>query len=143
MSFLLDGAELLKAVDLCIGTLSTYDGHQETLAMVEKARRLAKENNEFGIAALGGGWVGEEAIAIALYCAARFPNDFRAGVLASVSHGGDSDSTGCICGAILGTKLGVEAIPAPWIQSVESSRYLRELGERLAARADLAASGGS
>jgi len=60
---------------------------------------------------IGGGWVGEEALGIAVFCALRFCDNWKAGVLAAVNHGGDSDSTGSIAGAILGTLLGVQAIP--------------------------------
>lgn len=85
------------------------------------------------VRALGEGWVAEEALAISLFCALRFKDNFKAGVLAGVNHAGDSDSTGCITGAILGTLLGIEAIPSTWVESVENSRSLKELAERLAA----------
>ena len=78
------------------------------------------------IHSIGGGWVGEEALAIALFCAIRFQNDWKAGTLAAVNHSGDSDSTGSIAGAILGTLLGIYAIPPDWIQRVENSQLIRE-----------------
>ena len=55
---------------------------------------------------LGEGWVGDEALNIAVYCALRHKSDFSAGIIAAVNHGGDSDSTGAICGNILGAYLG-------------------------------------
>ena len=59
---------------------------------------------------LGGGWVGEEALAIALYCAVRFPQNFPEALRTSVNHSGDSDSTGAVCGNILGAYLGFDEI---------------------------------
>ena len=61
---------------------------------------------------MGGGWVGEEALAIALYCALNAQDDFAHGVLLAVNHSGDSDSTGAITGNLLGLMLGIDAIPA-------------------------------
>ncbi len=61
-------------------------------------------------------------MAISLFCALRFEHDFRAGVLAAVNHSGDSDSTGSIAGAVLGARLGIEAIPKDWVKRVENSR---------------------
>lgn len=63
-----------------------------------------------GIHALGEGWVAEEAFAIAVFCAVRYQDDFAAAIRAAVNHKGDSDSTGAICGNILGAWLGKEAV---------------------------------
>ena len=52
----------------------------------------------------------EEALAIALFCALRHRDDFAAAIRAAVNHKGDSDSTGAICGNILGAFLGAEAV---------------------------------
>ena len=61
--------------------------------------------------ALGGGWVGEEALAIAVACALG-DTDVATALSASVLHSGDSDSTGAICGNLLGAQLGIDALPA-------------------------------
>ena len=68
---------------------------------------------------LGEGWVGDEALAIAVYCALRYQNDFSAGIIAAVNHKGDSDSTGAITGNILGAWLGFNAIDACWKKHLE------------------------
>ena len=44
----------------------------------------------------GEGWVAEETLGIAIYCALRHQDDFSAGVIAAVNHKGDSDSTGAV-----------------------------------------------
>jgi ADP-ribosylglycohydrolase len=76
---------------------------------------------------LGGGWVGEEALAIAVACALSAP-DFASGVVTAVNHSGDSDSTGSICGNILGTLHGESAIPRHWLDSLDA----RDLVETVA-----------
>lgn len=80
---------------------------------------------------MGDGWVGEEAVACAMYCFWRYSSDFQSAILAAINIDGDSDSVGAITGAVLGAKLGVEAIPSNWRTEVEDSEYLHELGKRL------------
>ena len=59
---------------------------------------------------LGEGWTGDEAWAIALYCAVRHIDSVEQAIIAAVNHDGDSDSTGAICGHIMGAVYGYEAI---------------------------------
>jgi len=47
--------------------------------------------------------------------------------LAAVNHSGDSDYTGSIAGAILGTLLGVESIPGTWVRKVEGSGRITKI----------------
>jgi ADP-ribosylglycohydrolase len=131
ISHLINGKGLDESLDSSINTLIGYDGHEETLRKVLQARDLAKNNAAYGIDAIGEGWIGEEALGIAIYCSLRFRNDFKAGILAAVNHSGDSDSTGSITGAILGTLLGVQAIPTEWVNKVENSHYLKTLAKSL------------
>ena len=77
---------------------------------------------------LGGGWVADEALSIAVYCAAVAKDDLSLGLRLAVNHSGDSDSTGSITGNILGTLLGRKAIPEAWLARVE----MRELIEKMA-----------
>jgi ADP-ribosylglycohydrolase len=84
------------------------------------------------IATLGEGWVAEEALAIALYCALT-ARDFRTGVLAAVNHGGDSDSTGALTGSLLGTLWGASAIPGEWVEELEGREVIIEVAADLAA----------
>lgn len=59
---------------------------------------------------LGEGRTGEEAWAIALYCAVRHTDSMADAIIASVNHDGDSDSTGSICGNIMGAIYGYKEI---------------------------------
>ena len=80
------------------------------------------------IHALGGGWVGDEALAIAIFCCLRHLDSIPEALIAAVNHSGDSDSTGAICGNILGAHLGLARIPEDWTAPLE----LRDLILRLA-----------
>jgi ADP-ribosylglycohydrolase len=81
---------------------------------------------------IGQGWTGEEAVALALYCALRYPNDYAACVRRGANTDGDSDSIACIAGGIMGARLGLDAIPADWRARCEKAGYLRDLAARMA-----------
>lgn len=68
---------------------------------------------------LGGGWVAEETVAIAIFCVLRHIGDFEACVVSAVNHGGDSDSTGAVAGNIIGAILGYTDIPAKYTETLQ------------------------
>ncbi|SDF58770.1 ADP-ribosylglycohydrolase [Lentzea fradiae] len=124
---LLDGADLPSAVAVARAELVRWDGHEEQTTLLDKATRLGPLTPEQVESELGGGWVGEEALAIGLH-AALVGDSFPDAVRRAVNHSGDSDSTGSICGNILGARDGVAVIPESWLSVLE----LRDLTERLA-----------
>lgn len=80
---------------------------------------------------LGQGWVGDEALAIAIYCALKHSDDFDKALIAAVNHNGDSDSTGAITGNILGAYLGLSRIPKKYTDNLELVDVLTELADDL------------
>lgn len=80
---------------------------------------------------IGKGWVGDEAVALALYCILKSPADYSQTVLMAANSDGDTDSIACIAGAISGAYNGIEKIPAKWIKNVEDSEYLKTIAEGL------------
>ncbi|GGS19842.1 hypothetical protein GCM10010171_10560 [Actinokineospora fastidiosa] len=117
---LLDGVALPTAVDEVRAELAEWDGNEETVAALGAAMVLAEKGRPSAEAleTLGGGWVGEEALAIAV-CAALHADDLVDGLALAAEHSGDSDSTAAICGNLLGVTLGVEAIPAHLLDGLE------------------------
>lgn len=101
--------------------------------LVEKAMDFARADMDdlTAIETLGGGWVGEEALAIAVYCACKYPDDFDKALIASVNHSGDSDSTGAVTGNILGASLGLAGIPAKYRENLELSDVILEIADDL------------
>ncbi len=83
------------------------------------------------IHALGEGWVAEETMAIAIYCALKYQNDFSRAIIAAVNHGGDSDSTGAVTGNILGAMVGYEAIDEKWKKNLELHDVILEMADDL------------
>ena len=123
------GTGLDEAIEISTRELIKYEGHQESLDIIQTAQVLAKNDKlvEQAIKILGEGWVGEEALAISLYCSLKFTDDWLAGTLAAVNHSGDSDSTGSIAGAIFETINGLEAIPASFIERLENQGKIKKI----------------
>ena len=80
---------------------------------------------------LGEGWVAEETLAIAIFCALRHSEDFDAALIAAVNHNGDSDSTGAVAGNILGTYLGYERIPEKYKNDLELRDTILQIADDL------------
>lgn len=127
------GTALPLAIEAAILLLRDESGHEETyralLHAVELAdTRLSPEQIE---ARLGGGWVGEEALAIGVY-AALAARDFKHGIRLSVNHSGDSDSTGSITGNILGARWEQQALPPDWLERLELREVITTVADDLA-----------
>ena len=131
---LLRGVSLRQSIEEAIVILRDQPHHEETLAAVRDALRLAQAQprSAEAVRQLGEGWVAEEALSISLYCALT-ANDFRSGVTLAVNHGGDSDSTGSMVGQLLGAIHGDGAIPASWLEELELRDLIAEMAEDLAA----------
>jgi ADP-ribosylglycohydrolase len=117
---LVTGVDLEPAVERAMAELENYPDNEETLSALEHA--LAFEalglGNADEVECLGGGWIAEQALAIAVFCALIAP-DFESAVRLAITHSGDSDSTGSITGQILGTLHGAEVIPDRWLEKLE------------------------
>ena len=88
-------------------------GITQLRALTDKALGLvgSPASDVDNIEAIGEGWVAEETLAIAVYCAVKYFDNFEKAIIASVNHKGDSDSTGAVTGNILGAVVGYDAIP--------------------------------
>lgn len=106
---------------------------QEMNAIIRNAVALAKSDvsDEAGIEKLGEGWTGDEALAIALFCALRHSESFSDAIIAAANHSGDSDSTASICGNIVGAWLGFDAIDKQWIEKLELVDVIQEIADDL------------
>jgi ADP-ribosyl-[dinitrogen reductase] hydrolase len=126
------GRELPLAVAEAISVLRQVTGGDEVAAALTAAVHAAESGPlaADAISLLGEGWVAEEALAIATHCALT-ASDFRSGVLLAVNHGGDSDSTGAICGNLLGAGLGEDAIDGDLLDGLEGRDTIAQVADDL------------
>ncbi|MBQ2951575.1 MAG: ADP-ribosylglycohydrolase family protein [Prevotella sp.] len=123
-----EGVEAIKALFPQYPYDANYMGE-----LASKAIELADNNKSDveNVESIGGGWTGEEALAIALYCAVRHFDSFENALIAAVNHAGDSDSTGAITGNILGAAIGYEAIPQFYKDDLEMHDLILHMADDL------------
>jgi ADP-ribosylglycohydrolase len=143
VSVLVAGESLAAALTEAGRALADHEGAEECRRALGHAEEFLSDGlvsaTAEGVERLGQGWVAEEALAIAVYCAAGAVQagigsskaTFEHGVQLAVNHSGDSDSTGAICGNMLGALLGEEAIPQRWREGVELADVVLQVADDL------------
>ena len=133
ISGLMKSLSLEEAIDSAISVLRTEPSSEESVVALERALYFARHHpgDAHALERLGAGWVAEEALAIAVYSALSYPEPdrFLDALALAVTHGGDSDSTGAICGNILGAAHGESALPPALAFEVEGRGDLLQLAD--------------
>jgi ADP-ribosylglycohydrolase/protein-tyrosine phosphatase len=116
------GRSLGDSASEVLDVLRPRAGSGEAVSAIERALLLAKRQGAHPDAVarkeLGEGWVGEEALAIALY-SALVGKDFQDAIRIATNHDGDSDSTASIAGQLLGAAQGCIALPLAWLEPLD------------------------
>lgn len=128
VAVLVRGGDLAAALDAARTELGRHRGHRETSAKLDEAVALAAAGPGTAerLQTLGAGWTAPEALAVGVYAAlAPVPGDDvqaagRHRLLLAVNHAGNSDSTGSICGNLVGAAGGTVALPRGWREAVEA-----------------------
>lgn len=136
ISYLKQDKNVEDAIFLTTEHLRKFPEHEETEAYILKSIELYTTKNSFihSIHLLGkenGGWTAEEILAISLLTILTYTDSYEEGVLASVNHSGDSDTTGLLVGSVLGLINGFNSIPQKWVERIEDSEKLILLSETL------------
>ncbi|MEA3528869.1 ADP-ribosylglycohydrolase family protein [Nocardia implantans] len=128
------GIELPIALRDTIAQLAAVPSSAETVAALTRAVELSEHPvSAEQVELVGEGWVAEECLAIAVYCAlhAVRTGDARAALLLAVNHSGDSDSTGAVAGNLIGAVHGVSGLPIEWAAAVEGRDALVQVADDL------------
>ena len=113
------GHEYSQIFDICtlVRHAVTYAG-APNLNQVEVMERLRCSN-------------AAQVLAGAVYACLVSKGDFDAAMIAAVNHSGRSAAVGALTGAILGARLGEEALPDFYIECLEPGELLQELADDL------------
>ncbi|GHC57944.1 hypothetical protein GCM10010349_26130 [Streptomyces flavofungini] len=132
VTHLVAGDSLEGAVLRTLRLLARYPGHEETSTALTAAVDLAAagEPSAERVESLGAGWVAEEALAIGVYAALATPAVADA-LLLAVNHSGDSDSTGSVCGNLLGALHGDHELPEEWVRLTEGRAVIAAVADDL------------
>lgn len=106
-------------------------GVSEQLAALDDLEKALRLETDDVCQLLGGAWVGEEAVATALWCFLKAKGDFHEAVRRGATSSGDSDSIACIAGSIAGALGGLAGIPSSFRDNVERGEDLLELAHQV------------
>ncbi len=120
--------------DMFLPLLEVTEGiSDEFTEALKSSYELAHSNlsDEDALRKLGQGWYADETFALAYFCILRYPDNYKKAVQAAVNITGDSDSVGSVAGGILGARLGIEAVPVSWVESLKEKEIIEEMVEPL------------
>lgn len=123
--------EALTALDDQFGR--EYRQTAQVIASVRQALALANDFTIFPVDAMEKLKcdTGADILAGALYAALIYERDFDSAMIVAVNHSGRSAAVGCIAGAILGARLGAQALPEFYMEGLEIAPVLTELADDL------------
>jgi ADP-ribosylglycohydrolase len=107
------------------------EGWMELWAALDRVPQAVSQRSEDVCELCGGGWIAEEALACALACVLKSPEDYGATIRRGANSSGDSDSIASIAGGISGALLGVKAIRKEWRKRIENRQSLIDLSKQL------------
>lgn len=136
LKHILAGQDIAKSITLMRQELKSSFNYNELVAfdeLIQEAVWLSTsaEDDLQAISQLGEGWIAEETLAIAIYCALKYQDDLTKALQVAVIHDGDSDSTGAVTGQILGAKLGFEKLPQDQIARLDALRPLTKMVKQM------------
>lgn len=128
---LLHGRRITEAAERCLGRFGELTDNA-----LHAALSAPRDGHWSVVQQLGGAWVADEALAIALYstlCARTAEEGWRIAVL----HSGDSDTTGAIAGNALGILFPEEVRTHPWAKNCEARDVITGIARDLDAVLDI------
>jgi ADP-ribosylglycohydrolase len=136
---IISGAELRDAASKALTCLRTYDGHEASAELIERAITLSGGGTPAlkAMEEIGEGYTAGEAAALAVFVCLRYRDDFDGAVLAATTFNGNTDSIAPIVGNALGARYGLDVIPGKWIAKLELSDLLSHGADLLIERVDM------
>ena len=124
------GADVERTAIALENQYRSMDHGEETADALRSAFEAKRDAMPETVERLGGGWIAEEALAIALYSALA-TSDLESGLHCAVFHSGDSDSTGAIAGNLLGLLYPEQAFEHRWSEQIECRETILRLANDL------------
>ena len=133
IAYIIKGETIESAVEKSIKILERKNNNEKVVGLLKNALMYSKKNilPEDVISQLGSGWTGDEALAISVYSALKYSDDFKKAVECAVNITGDSDTVGAITGNIIGAYLGAKEIPTEYKDKIEMYDVLSNLAQDL------------
>jgi len=106
-----------------------YKYQSRTLTNNSQARLVMDTTDSYKSAFIGS--AGDDSVIIAYDCLLDAGNNWEKLVIYSMLHMGDTDTTGCIAGAMYGALYGMKDVPENFIKDLEFKDDIMKLGKGL------------
>jgi ADP-ribosylglycohydrolase len=142
VEYALNGLEPKEWFARYVGDLRKWcpDAAHETIEAIRTTERTlgwmpedAMERQFHSRPGYGGGWSGEEAVSLGLWCFMHSPTNYVSTVrLGANAYGeSDTDSIAAVAGAFSGAYNGIQGIPTAWVDRLEDGAVIRALSDQL------------
>jgi poly(ADP-ribose) glycohydrolase ARH3 len=108
--------------------------HCDTVVFQNRIKRLAEVQTDDDISQFGNGIEAHESVVTALACFSLFPTDYRAAVSNAFWQGGDTDTIGAMTGALVGARVGPDAVADLPLIKLEDGKAFGDYVQGLACR---------
>lgn len=120
----LDGCDRFEIIKK---TCELTSNHEIALAnKIEYSLELRNELPDTVLPQLGTSFYVYDTVPCAFYFFSRYFEEPRRAVIEAVNAGGDTDSIGCITGALCGALYGIDCFPKKWIDGLENKQLVED-----------------
>lgn len=133
VSCIVEGKTIKEATIKAIERVKKEVGHSLLSAKLEEAVRLGEEGTptRVKLESLGEGFLAHEVLAMSVYVALCYNENYYEAIRFAVNQKGNSDSVAAIAGGLIGVSKGAEGLPEEKIGKIEMHREIQELAQDL------------
>ena len=125
----LDEMDCAEIITQTCARISRYDARLAGKIELSFKRRNNDPDNVF--AELGTSYLVYDTVPCAFYCFSRHFNEPEKAIIEAVNAGGDTDSIGCITGALCGAIHGISYFPEEWVAGLENKELIEQIADKI------------
>jgi len=125
----LDGCDLSEIISQTCERASNHD--IDLAKKIEQAFESRDELPDMVFARLGTSYYVYDTVPCAFYCFSRHFNEPEKAIIEATNAGGDTDSIGCITGALCGALHGTSSFPKKWITGLENKELIEQIADKI------------
>lgn len=118
---------------ILIDSLIDFSQRDKYKQILEQVKELIQQRASLNKAEkiIGSGVLSYTSVPFSIFAFLYHPSSYRENLINTVLLSRDKDTVGAMVGALLGSYLGIEAIPDEWIQKLENKNYIENLSQKL------------
>ncbi len=123
--YALDGCDRFEIICKTCDLVSNHD--IDLAKKIKSSFELRNEVPDTVLSQLGTSFYVYDTVPCAFYLLSRYFEEPQRAVIEAVNAGGDTDSIGCITGALCGALYGIDCFQKKWIDGLENKEFLENI----------------